>query len=159
MQLQIWRGYWRERAWSWISQDLKASQQCLQVYSKANKVLGVLNRTVKYKDTANLLCFYKPLIRPHLKFCTSVWSPYCEKDKQLIEKIQRRFTKMIPDLKLVPYSEIGQTEIMVIQRTKNQSVSRSKLVYIIIPAKAFARDYGITGVRLSVCLFVTTITK
>jgi len=32
-----------------------------------------------------------------------------------------------------------------------------------IPAKAFARDYGITGVRLSVrlsvCLFVTTITK
>ena len=34
---------------------------------------------------------------------------------------------------------------------------------IIIPAKAFARDYGITGVRLSVCLsvclFVTTLTK
>ena len=28
---------------------------------------------------------------------------------------------------------------------------------IIIPAKA--RDYGITGVGLSVCLFVTTITK
>ena len=24
----------------------------------------------------------------------------------------------------------------------------------IIPAKDFARDYGITGVRLSVCLFV-----
>jgi len=34
---------------------------------------------------------------------------------------------------------------------------------VIIPAKAFARDYVITGVRLSVCLsvclFVTTITK
>ena len=30
---------------------------------------------------------------------------------------------------------------------------------IIIPAKAFARDYVITGVVLSVCLFVTTITK
>ena len=28
---------------------------------------------------------------------------------------------------------------------------------LIIPAKA--RDYGITGVGLSVCLFVTTITK
>jgi len=105
-----------------ISQVLKASQQCLLAYrySKANKVLGVLNRTVKHKDTANLLCFYKPPIRPHLEFCTSVWSPYYEKDKQLTEKIQRRFTRMIPDLKLVPYSEIGQTEIMVIQRTKNQ---------------------------------------
>ena len=30
---------------------------------------------------------------------------------------------------------------------------------IFIPAKAFARDYVITGARLSVCLFVTTITK
>jgi len=30
---------------------------------------------------------------------------------------------------------------------------------LVIPAKAFARDYGITGVRLSVCLSVTTITK
>ena len=28
---------------------------------------------------------------------------------------------------------------------------------VIIPAKT--RDYGITGVGLSVCLFVTTITK
>ena len=26
--------------------------------------------------------------------------------------------------------------------------------YLVIPAKAFARDYGITGVRLSVCLSV-----
>ena len=30
---------------------------------------------------------------------------------------------------------------------------------IIIPAKAFARDYVFTGVRLSVCLSVITITK
>jgi len=29
----------------------------------------------------------------------------------------------------------------------------------VIPAKAFARDYVIAGVGLSVCLFVTTITK
>ena len=27
-------------------------------------------------------------------------------------------------------------------------------LHLVIPAKAFARDYGITGVRLSVCLFV-----
>ena len=28
------------------------------------------------------------------------------------------------------------------------------VIILIIPAKAFAKDYGITGVRLSVCLFV-----
>jgi len=45
----------------WISQDLKASQQCLQEYSKANKLLGDLKRTAKCKDTANLLCFTRRL--------------------------------------------------------------------------------------------------
>jgi len=34
---------------------------------------------------------------------------------------------------------------------------RNSLLIVIIPAKAFARDYAITGVRLSVCLSVTTI--
>ena len=32
-------------------------------------------------------------------------------------------------------------------------------IFIVIPTKAFARDYIITGVGLFVCLFVTTITK
>ena len=81
------------------------SQQCVQAYSKANKLLGVLNRTIKCKDTGNLLCFYKSLIRPHLEFCTAAWSPHYVKDKVLIERIQRRFTKMIPHLKNIPYEE------------------------------------------------------
>jgi len=89
----------------WISQDLKASHQCSQAYLKANKLLGVLHRTVKCKDTANLLCFYKSIIRPHLEFCTSAWSPHYSKDKLLLEKVQRRFTRMIPHLKQLPYDE------------------------------------------------------
>ena len=58
-----------------------------------------------YSDTANLLCFYKSLIRPLLEFCLSAWSPYYEKDKQLIEKNQRLFTRMILDLKHVLYGD------------------------------------------------------
>ena len=89
----------------WISNDLKASQQCVQACSKANRILGVLNRTIKCKDDSNLICFYKSLIRPHLEFCTAAWSPHYAKDKLLLEKIQRRFTRMIPHLKNVPYEE------------------------------------------------------
>jgi len=33
----------------WISHDLKASQQCIQAYSKAKKLLGALNKTIKCK--------------------------------------------------------------------------------------------------------------
>jgi len=48
--------------------------------------------------------------------------------------------------------------------TKLRTVSDEfQCIGVVIPAKAFAKDYVITGVGLSVCLFVclfvTTITK
>ena len=51
-----------------------------------------------------------------------------------------------------------QTSIFTMQTVAANHVPPTKRV-IVIPAKAFARDYGITGVHLSVCLSVTTITK
>ena len=38
---------------------------------------------------------YKQLIRPHLEYAIQAWSPWLCKDKQLIEKVQRRAPKMI----------------------------------------------------------------
>ena len=60
---------------------------------------------VKHLSVHIYLCFYKSLIRPHLEFCTAAWSPHYVKDKVLIERIQRRLTKMIPYLKNIPYEE------------------------------------------------------
>jgi len=42
-----------------------------------------------------MMSLYKTLIRPHAEYCVSVWNPHYIKDKTLIEKVQRRFTKMI----------------------------------------------------------------
>jgi len=38
---------------------------------------------------------YKSLARPHLEQCVSVWSPHCQKDKELSETVQHRSTRMI----------------------------------------------------------------
>jgi len=35
----------------------------------------------------------------HAEYCTAAWSPYYVKDKELIEKIQHRFTKIITQVK------------------------------------------------------------
>ena len=72
-----------------ISQDLKTSQQRLQAYSKAFKLLqfSIVRSCVKIPL---ICCTYKSLIRPHLEFCTPAWSTYCVRNKVLIEMKKSR---------------------------------------------------------------------
>ena len=88
-----------------VTNNMKSSQQCLQAYNKANKVLGVINRSIVYKKKDVLVKLYKSLVRPHLEYCTAAWSPHYGKDKGLLERIQHRFTRMVPGLKHLPYEQ------------------------------------------------------
>jgi len=88
-----------------ISNDLKISKQCTQAYAKANKMLGVVKRTIVYKTTDILLQLYKSLVRTHLKYCISAWSPHYNKDEQLLERIQDWFTCMLPGMKELSYTQ------------------------------------------------------
>ena len=44
-------------------------------------------------------------IRPHIEYCVQAWSPYYAKDIDMLEKIQHRATKLIPQLANLPYEE------------------------------------------------------
>ena len=77
-----------------ISKDLKASVQCRAAYNKAMRTLGMINRSIVYKNKDTLLRLYKTLVRPLLEYCSSAWSPHYVKDKQLLEKAQHRFTSV-----------------------------------------------------------------
>jgi len=60
----------------------------------------------RYSIRYDILCHhYKSLVRPHLEYCVAAWSPHYIKDKELIERIQRCFTKLIPDLRSLSYEE------------------------------------------------------
>jgi hypothetical protein len=48
---------------------------------------------------------YKALVRPRLEIGMSLASPYFKKDREILEKVQRRATKMVDGLKQVPYKE------------------------------------------------------
>jgi len=92
-----------------ISKDMKVSKQCEHAYSKASRILGLLNRTIKFKDEGIMVRLYKALVRPHVEYCASTWSPGYKKDIELIEKIQHRFTRMLSTLKGKSYEERNES--------------------------------------------------
>jgi len=40
-----------------------------------------------------MVSLYKTLVRPHVEYCISAWSLYYKKDKELLEKVELKFTK------------------------------------------------------------------
>ena len=79
-----------------VSDDLKVGSQCNQAFSKANWMLGILKRNIVNKTPLIMLNLYKTLVRPHVEYCVSTWSPHYVKDKNTLEHIQHRFTTLIP---------------------------------------------------------------
>ena len=60
-----------------------------------SKITGLIRRKISNKSKEGMLILYKTLVRPIVDYCTPVWRPYLRKDVNKIEKIQKRFTKMI----------------------------------------------------------------
>lgn len=85
--------------------DLKFSKHIGAAANKANRVVGAIRRSFRYLDKNMLTQLYKSLIRGHLEYANTVWSPMKKGDIEHLEKVQRRATKLIPELKDTPYPE------------------------------------------------------
>ena len=75
----------------------------------ANKMISWVTRNIVNKERNVMLSIYKTLIRPKLEYCVQVWNPVaCHGNWSIIielENVQRRFTRMINNIGLLPYSE------------------------------------------------------
>ena len=76
---------------------------------KANKMIAWIVRNIISREEEVMLLLYKTIIRPHLEYCVQVWSPAAHHGSWSmiidLEKIQKKFTRLINGIGLLPYSE------------------------------------------------------
>ena len=88
-----------------ITNDLNFDHHIAKSVKKANQILGMIARTYDDKSKKNILQLYKSLVRPHLEYASQLWRPYKQTQINMIEKVQRRATKMIKGLSQTSYEE------------------------------------------------------
>ena len=114
-----------------ISDNLKVEKQCKEACRKANMVLGFINRNFKYKSKDIILPLYKSIVRPHLEYAVQFWYPYYQKDIAMLERVQHRATKQIPNLQNKSYEEririLGLTTLKT-RRLRGQLIQAFKII-------------------------------
>ena len=88
-----------------ITKDLKRQKQTEKSCKTAIRIVVFISRNFRYKNKELILPLYKYLVRPHLKHSVQFWSPHLRRDIDKMEKIQRRATKIIPEIRNDSYQQ------------------------------------------------------
>ncbi|GCC36001.1 hypothetical protein chiPu_0014492 [Chiloscyllium punctatum] len=88
-----------------VHRSLKVASQVDRAVKKAYSVLAFINRGIEFRNQEVMLQLYKALVRLHLEYCVHFWSPHYKKDVEALERVQSRFTRMLPGMEGRSYEE------------------------------------------------------
>jgi len=84
-------------------------------------MLGMIKGTISYKMPEIMFRLYETLVRPHLEYCVSVWSPHFSKDKEMLECVQHRFTRPIKEVRNKDYLYIKELNLWTLEERQNRA--------------------------------------
>jgi hypothetical protein len=88
-----------------VSSNMKFSDHCTDVAQKAFRASNLFFLGFKSRNKNFVRKYFTTYVRPLVENSTSVWNPYLQQDIDIVEKVQRKFTKRIPGLRHKSYGE------------------------------------------------------
>ena len=88
-----------------VQENLKFDKHISLTVNKANRLVGLIKRAFSYLDEETLLILYKTIIRPIIDYGNTVWFPMLKKDIRALENVQRRLTRLLPELAQFSYED------------------------------------------------------
>ena len=88
-----------------FSKNLKPHAHINHICRSSLNKLKLLFRCFHSRNIGFLLKLYKTFVRPLLEYCTPVWNPSGPTDINMLERVQRSFTKRLPGLRQKSYKE------------------------------------------------------
>jgi hypothetical protein len=89
----------------WLSNDLSFTEHFRICAKKAFKSLYFIKRSFSFIDKSSFKILFSSFIRPHLEYCAQAVYSGLKKDQLLIDRVQRKSTKIVHSVRHLPYPE------------------------------------------------------
>ena len=88
-----------------IDSELLFEEHIAEKVMKANQMVGLIRRSFSYLSPKTFKQLYSAFVRPHLEYAQVVWNPKLRKHVNMIERVQKRATKLIDGYKNLSYGD------------------------------------------------------